>query len=308
MGVERVPWSAPPHVTGRGTYRCRDCSAWQQLAWARTRSTVRRGQAAPALPNRGAGKAPKENSSSFLFLTDDSFLYLANANSVASPVTYHQSFKPPDGAATIGAATTTMASTTATAATEGDGDGALTNEQMNAWFLANPQWMASFFSAYQRSQSGGNPQGIRARANTVSSSLQQQRKALPWPEWDGKQETFRFWLNQMTLKFNVDGPLGFLGDDRATWYSVLQALPQAKRTKIQTFWSSGGPGGTFDPKALFAHLEATFGNVQEKRLAQDQLRGLRQAEGQKFGDFFPYFDEILARAGRHLWDNNSKIM
>jgi hypothetical protein len=141
----------------------------------------------------------------------------------------------------------------------------------------------------------------------TTSTRPYKRKAMHWPAWNGEAKTFYFYLNQLIYKYNTDSPVGFIGADRVAWYEILQTLPDDKKQRIESFWTSGGPEGKFDPRELFNHLAHTFGSIHEKKSAQGELRGLTQKDGQPLGDFLPAFEDIIDRAGGRSWDNDSRL-
>ncbi|EQL00953.1 hypothetical protein OCS_03342 [Ophiocordyceps sinensis CO18] len=52
------------------------------------------------------------------------------------------------------------------------------------------------------------------------------RKPLPWPEWDGKPESFYFYLDRLISKFRIDEKWGLNGCRDLAWNSLLYTLPE----------------------------------------------------------------------------------
>ena len=145
-------------------------------------------------------------------------------------------------------------------------------------------------------------------ASADAAAAHAKRKPLPWPTWDGKPETFYFFLSRLQAKYVTDEKWGLNGCKDTVWYSLLHTLPEPQMRRIAGFWDRGGPNHDKDPQAFFNHLIHAFGNVQEQEKAQDKLRTLRQRDGQSFGEFLPDFEETLSRAaGATVWEDSAKL-
>ncbi|RDA84009.1 hypothetical protein CP532_3143 [Ophiocordyceps camponoti-leonardi (nom. inval.)] len=140
----------------------------------------------------------------------------------------------------------------------------------------------------------------------IASALARQRET--WPKWDGKPESFHFFMSRLIYQYNVDKPWGRAGTAGQSWLRILNCLPDSKMQRVAAFWQAGGSDGQRRPQDFFDYLYRTFGTVQERRKAQDRLRTLVHRDGQKFGDFLPEFEEVmLTAAGPNGWDDSAKL-
>lgn len=139
-------------------------------------------------------------------------------------------------------------------------------------YLSDPQFRTAIMDWMNRNEpsaaSTRSPNYAFVPTDTPSSSVTAdgnvRRKPMAYPKWDGQPQTFYFYLNRLIFKYNIDGPAGLIGGDKVAWYDILETLPASAQMKVASFWQSGGPGGRFDPRSLFSHLEVTSATYKRR--------------------------------------------
>ena len=84
----------------------------------------------------------------------------------------------------------------------------------------------------------------------------------------------------------IDGPAGFLGDELAAYYAILDAFPLDKQNEILPRWEEGTPNKANDVTGFLAYTWTVFGNKVQGPVAAKELFARKQDVGEAFGKFF----------------------
>jgi len=131
------------------------------------------------------------------------------------------------------------------------------------------------------------------------------RKPLPNPEpFNGKRADYPMWQGKMKMKLRLDWDL--LRSDQERFYLVNSCLGEKAERTVQTFFLNG-EAVQWNPWRFIEYLDRCYLDRNQQERAAENLRGLRQKEGQPFGSFVVRFEQELARAGGMAWDSSAQI-
>jgi hypothetical protein len=120
-------------------------------------------------------------------------------------------------------------------------------------------------------------------------------RAIKWPEWNGKKESYS--LFKWTIESKIEQEHGKLGSNKAICTNIFTGLPQSKQQRVIYWLQSGGESGDYSPAFFLEHMDEKFLDREEERTSLDKLDRLRQGNKQKFEDFRQQFEQLVARAG-----------
>ena len=106
----------------------------------------------------------------------------------------------------------------------------------------------------------------------------------------------------------IDGPAGFLGDESAAYYAILDAFPLDKQNEILPRWEEGTPGKENDVMGFLAYTWTVFGNKVQGPVAAKELFARKQDAGEPFGEFFRDWQRLILDSGVSQWQDAPKVM
>jgi hypothetical protein len=142
-----------------------------------------------------------------------------------------------------------------------------------------------------------------ASQNINQSSLS---KAIKWPEWDGKRDSYSLFKWEVRAKLTNEH--GKLGSNHAICTNILMNIPKEKKQRV-IFWLQEQEriGGGFLPEDFLQHMDDKFLDREEERKSLDKLDRLRQGKKQKFEDFRQQFEQLAAQAGTMAPNGPTKV-
>ncbi|KAI0999758.1 hypothetical protein K3495_g8440, partial [Podosphaera aphanis] len=109
------------------------------------------------------------------------------------------------------------------------------------------------------------------------------KKEAKWPEWDGKSESLRPFLFELRVKIEEDRHL--LGSNRAVCLGMLGTLPKERKSRVDSWFESGGSTGSYDWKEFLDHFKEIFEDKQSLLTAGKELSRMKQGARQPFSEF-----------------------
>ena len=138
---------------------------------------------------------------------------------------------------------------------------------------------------------------------TVTTPVAKPEK-IPWPKWNGSAEDFNGYLFRLQGKVEEDLPR--LGSSRAICLSMVDTLPEDKRSRVMYFFERQPYNPSW--RGLLEHFRDTFEDKQARQAAGEDLACMRQGEAQLFTDFLQDFEYKLAQCQGLGWSDSSKII
>ena len=125
-------------------------------------------------------------------------------------------------------------------------------------YLSFPQSELEFLSeeiVMSNSNPTQDPDQARSLFEQFLSSMPR-RNETKWPEWNGRNYSFRSFLFKLKVKIEEDRPI--LGSDRAVCLDMLGTLPKDKRSRVDGWFQHGGTNGAYQYLEFLDHFKAIF--------------------------------------------------
>lgn len=129
-----------------------------------------------------------------------------------------------------------------------------------------------------------------------------QADKVPWPKWDGRVESFDFYIQQLRMRTELCERSANI-----KCYMMVQTLPEAKKHLIAEWFKTGGEDGKWDWAKFLDFFDLQFANKQAKKAALEELSRMRQGRSQWFTDFVSDFEYKLSVAGGSGWPVSAKL-